>query len=248
MRSARVLGVLLALCAVLSGRCPGIPFLRYLPLRLSDGAGRRAGRQADARAQRRQARHHRAGLRRSRVRRTTRRPGSRRPARHGAGQSRRLEQPRPVDRGPHSSLSLQVEGTRQARPRRPDRRGDPRQPGKPRPDRAVLLRWRAATLLQRQASDTDAGRPQGIEACACSSPTSGRASSAALGAEPVVAPADRVYLKLQSGVIDAAEQQLAVVRVVAPLSGRSLFQPDRAFDGPGGPGLLQACLGYAVGR
>ena len=28
----------------------------------------------------------------------------------------------------------------------------------------------------------------------------------AAGAEPVVAPADRVYLKLQSGVIDAAEQ------------------------------------------
>ena len=45
-------------------------------------------------------------------------------------QSRRIEQPRSVDGDIRPSLSLQVEGTHAAHSRRADRRGDPRRPGR----------------------------------------------------------------------------------------------------------------------
>ena len=248
MRSARVLGVLLALCAVFPADAREFRSSDIYPFDYPTVQAVVAGRQADARAQRRQARHHRAGLRRSRFGEPHRRPGSQRPARHGAHQSRGFEQPRTVDGGARSSLSLQVEGTHAAQSStgRSARKSSPASKahgliglcfydGGPRhfysSKRAIRTPADLKGLKVRvQQADIWAGMFR------------------ALGAEPVVVPADRVYLKPAVRRDRRSGAQLAVLCVVAPLSGRALFQPDRAFDGAGRPGLLQACMGHAVGR
>ena len=43
-------------------------------------------------------------------------------------------------------------------------------------------------------------------------------------------------------------EQLAVLRILAPLRGRQDLQPDRAFDGAGAAGVLQGGLGHAAAR
>ncbi len=68
----------------------------------------------------------------------------------------------------------------------------------------------------------------------------------ALGAEPIAVPTDRVYLNLQSGILNASEHNWQSLCGFAPLSRRPLFQHDRAFDGADRADLLQADLGHAV--
>ncbi len=69
----------------------------------------------------------------------------------------------------------------------------------------------------------------------------------AFGANATPMPFGEVYSSLQTGVVDAAENNWPSYEVLRPLRGREALQPDRAFSDPGGAGDLQDFLGQAVG-
>ncbi|MPZ35653.1 MAG: hypothetical protein GEV13_32605 [Rhodospirillales bacterium] len=100
-----------------------------------------------------------------------------------------------------ATSSLVFEGAHQANPRRPDRRGDSCQPRKPGLDRC------ASTMAGRGTSKQAIPTPADLKGVKVRVQQSGIWAGVlrTLGAEPVVAPAYRVYVNLQSGVIDTAE-------------------------------------------
>ena len=113
--------------------------------------------------------------------------------------------------------------------------------------RPVLLRFGLALLLYRQEGDQERRRHQGHE--------DPRAAVRHVGGDDAgdrrqcdAAALCRGLHRAQDRRGRRGREQLAVLRILAPLRGGQDLQPDRAFAGAGGPGLLQEGLGRAAAR